>query len=158
MQTTTAVLRYRLFGVLTATALGGAAAVALTMPSADAAKDPCAASSIAKTVGSVAEKTGDYLDSHPETNQAMTTALQSEAGPASAASLKSYFDANPKVATDLQGLTQPLQALSAQCKLPVGLPQVTGLLQAAQNSGVPAVPGSGTQNAALPGPAPTARS
>ena len=66
-------------------------------PSATGATDPCAASEVARTIGSVAKSTGDYLDAHPETNQAMTTALQQPAGPQSLGSLKTYFEANPKV-------------------------------------------------------------
>ncbi len=122
--TTSATLRHRLFGVLTATALGGAALVASAVPSAVGASDPCAASEMARTIGSVAKSAGDYLDSHPETNQAMTNVLQQPAGPQSVNSLKSYFDANPKVAGDLQTISQPLTALSTRCKLPISIPQV----------------------------------
>ncbi len=178
MKTTTT--RHRLLGVLTATALGGVAAAALIGPSATAAPDPCAASEVAKTAGSVAKSTGDYLDSHPETNQAMTTILQQPAGPQSIASLKNYFDANPEAAGDLQTISQPLTGLSRQCKLPITIPQLLGFMQAAQGQGglpggLPGLPGgavaaqpvAGTQGSApagaaapsaptglLPGPAP----
>ena len=51
----TAKMRRRLFGVLTATAMGGAtAAVLLSAPSAVGASDPCAASEMARTIGNVA--------------------------------------------------------------------------------------------------------
>ncbi|ORV13489.1 hemophore [Mycobacterium celatum] len=148
--TTSATLRHRLFGVLTATALGGAALVASAVPSAVGASDPCAASEMARTIGSVAKSAGDYLDSHPETNQAMTNVLQQPAGPQSVNSLKSYFDANPKVAGDLQTISQPLTALSTRCKLPISIPQVLGLMQGAQNG----LPGGGAAPA-LPVAGPT---
>jgi len=167
MKSTTA--RHRPLGVLTATALGGVAAAALIGPSATAAPDPCAASEVAKTAGSVAKSTGDYLDSHPETNQAMTTILQQPAGPQSITSLKNYFDANPKVASDLQTISQPLTGLSTQCKLPITIPQVLGFVQAAQGQGglpggLPGLPGAavvgqptaGTQGSAPAGSAPPA--
>lgn len=132
MKTTTAALRHALLGVLTAAALGGAATLSLTAPSATGAPDPCAASEMARTVGSVAKSAGDYLDSHPETNQAMTNALQQSAGPQSMNSLKSYFEANPKVTSDLTKIGEPLTGLSMQCKLPISIPQVLGFMQNAQ--------------------------
>ncbi|OBI46039.1 hemophore [Mycobacterium kyorinense] len=160
-------LRRSLLGVLTATALGGSAAVALAVPSAVGATDPCAASEMARTVSSVAKSTGDYLDSHPETNQAMTAIMQQPAGPQSVASLKTYFEANPKVAGDLTSISQPLTGLSTRCKLPISIPQVLGAMQAAQGGLPGGLPGGaaaqtvagmqGTAPAAtgpLPGPPP----
>lgn len=167
MKTTTA--RHRLLGILLATALGGVAAAALIGPSATAASDPCAASEVAKTAGAVAKSTGDYLDSHPETNQAMTTILQQPAGPQSVTSMKNYFDANPKVVSDLATISEPLTGLSTQCKLPITIPQVLGFMQAAQGQGglpggLPALPGAaaaaqpvaGTQGSAPAAPKPVA--
>jgi heme-binding protein len=156
-----ATLRRRLIGVLTATGLGGTAAVVLltSMPSAVGASDPCAASEMARTISNVARSAGDYLDGHPETNQAMTSVMQQPAGPNSVTSLKSYFDANPKAASDLQTIASPLAGLSSRCKMPISLPQVLGFMQSAQGAipgGVPGgLPGaaqvvSGTQNA-IPG-------
>ncbi len=136
-------------------AAGGATVFSLatqagsSMPSATAAPDPCAASQIAKTVGSVANSMGTYLDSHPQTNQALTTISQQQGGPASLAALKSYFDANPQVAKDMQTLQSPLSDLAGRCKLPVTIPQVMGLMQAAQQGG--GLPGG------LPGSLPTAQ-
>ncbi|MBS4727830.1 hemophore [Mycobacterium sp. SM1] len=124
-----------LLGILIAAGLGGGAAGALTGPAVRAASDPCAASEVAKTAGAVAKSTGDYLDSHPETNQAMTAILRQPAGAPSVTLLKNYFDANPKVATDLQTISQPLTGLSAQCNLAITIPQVLGFMQAAQGQG-----------------------
>jgi hypothetical protein len=76
---TSASLRRRLLGILTATALGGTATVVLAAPSAVGASDPCAVSEMAKTISNVAKSAGDYLDRHPETNQAMTTVLRQPA-------------------------------------------------------------------------------
>lgn len=142
---TAALVRRGLVAVFAATAAGGGAAVfALTgpsAPSAAAAPDACAASEVAKTIGSVATSTGAYLDSHPQTNQALTTISQQQAGPQSLVALKTYFDANPQAEKDMERLQAPLQSLSAKCKLPVTLPQVLGLMQAAQSQGA-AAPGS----------------
>lgn len=96
--------------------------------------DPCAASEVARTVGSVAKSMGDYLDSHPETNQVMTAVLQQQVGPGSVASLKAHFEANPKVASDLHALSQPLTDLSTRCSLPISGLQAIGLMQAVQGA------------------------
>jgi hemophore len=158
MKTTAKAVRRSVYAAFAAAAAGGAAAAALAgfaPSSATAAPDPCAASSIAKTVGSVATSTGNYLDSHPETNQALTTISQQQAGPQSLAAVKSYFDANPQAAKDMQQLQQPLVNLSGRCKLPVTMPQLLALMQSAQSQG--ALPGSlpgslpGDQSVSLPG-------
>ncbi|MCV7287417.1 hemophore [Mycolicibacterium wolinskyi] len=150
MKPTKGELRRKLAVAFAATAAGGAAVAALLGPSATAASDPCAASEVSRTVGKVATNTGDYLDSHPQTNQALTTILQQQAGPQTLASLKAYFDANPQVAKDMQQLQQPLQSLGTKCKLPVTLPQLLGLMQAAQQQGA-TLPGG------LPGGLPSAQ-
>ena len=150
MKTGTATRRRRLCAGLIGVTLPSAAVALLAGPSATGATDPCAASEVARTIGSVAKSMGDYLDSHPETNQAMTTILQQQAGPQSVTSLKSYFEANPKVAMDMTSISQPLTGLSTQCKLPITIPQAMGLMQQAQGAtgGLPALPG----NAAGPVP------
>ena len=153
MNTTTKALRRSLYAVFAASAVGGASVAALmgsTVPSATAATDPCAASELARTIGSVATSMGTYLDSHPQTNQALTTISQQQAGPQSLGAVKTYFDANPQVAKDMQQLQQPLVNLSTRCKLPVSLPQLMGLMQAAQQQGG-ALPGG------LPGTLQTAQ-
>ena len=158
MKTPSAVRRY-LGGVFAASIVAGAvltAVAAPSSPSATAAADPCAASEVARTIGSVATSTGNYLDAHPETNTALTTISQQQSGPQSLGALKTYFDANPQAAKDMQALQAPLQGLSARCRLPFTLPQVMGLLQAGQ-SPTAALPGSlpsalsSTQNATAPG-------
>jgi hemophore len=160
-------MRRRLLAALTATGLGGTTAlVLLSAPSAIGASDPCAASEMARTISNVARSAGDYLDGHPETNQAMTSVMQQPAGPASATSLKSFFDANPKAAGDLQTIASPLAGLSNRCKMPISLPQVLGFMPSAQGAVPGGLPGgmpsgviSGVQNgipggAAVPGAAP----
>jgi heme-binding protein len=64
--------------------------------------------------------------------------------------MKAYFDANPQAAKDMQQLQQPLANLSTRCRLPVSLPQLMGLMQAAQQPGG-ALPGG------LPGAVQTAQ-
>jgi hemophore len=158
MRSITAAVRRGLFATFAASAVGGAAVIAVTvssapaMPSASAAPDPCAASEVAKTIGAVAMSTGNYLDTHPQTNQALTTISKQQAGPQSLGALKTYFDANPQAAKDLQQLQQPLATLSGRCKLPLTLPQVMGLMQAAQQApGLPTSLPAGESSASTAG-------
>lgn len=143
MSTATATGHRRLVAVVLAAAAPCAAAAVLAGPQATGANDPCAASEVARTIGSVSKSMGDYLDAHPETNQAMTTMLQQQAGPQSLHSMKSYLQANPKVALDMTSIAQPLTNVSTQCKLPITLPQAMGLMQQAQGAtgGSPAAAG-----------------
>ncbi|MBV8348803.1 MAG: hemophore [Mycolicibacterium sp.] len=140
-------VRRSLYGVFAASAVGGVAAAALAVPAATAAPNPCAASEIARTIGSVSTTTGNYLDSHPDTNTALTSAAQ-QAPPQALASLKTYFDANPKVGSDLQTIQQPLLGLTGQCKLPITVPQALQLLQAAAQNG--GLAGGGALPAGVP--------
>jgi hemophore len=133
------------------------ATLATVSPSATAATDPCAASEVAKTVGSVASSMGSYLDAHPETNTALTTISQQQAGPQSLVALKTYFDANPAAGKDMQQLQQPLVTLSSRCRLPLTLPQLLGLMQSAQSQ-AGALPGGALPGGALPGGLPGALS
>jgi len=175
MISTAKTLRRSLYAVFAVSAAGGASVTALMgNPSATAATDPCAASELAKTIGSVATSMGTYLDTHPQTNQALTTISQQQAGPQSLGAVKNYFDANPQAAKDMQQLQQPLVSLSTRCQLPISLPQLMGLmqggalpgglpgaLQTAQTMGVPSGSAPASQSPAaavtqgtglLPGP------
>lgn len=140
----TATGRRRIFAGLIAATAPCAALAVVAGPAATGATDPCAASEVARTIGSVSKSMGDYLDSHPETNQTMTSMLQQQAGPQSMTGLKSYFEANPKVAADMTSIAQPLTNLSLQCKLPISPSQAMGMMQQAQGAagGLPALPGS----------------
>jgi hemophore len=144
-------VRRLLHAVFATCAVGAAAAVATAGPSATAANDPCAASEIARTIGTVATNTGNYLDSHPSTNAVLTAASQ-QPGPQAVASLKTYFDANPHVEKDMQTLQQPLTSLTGKCRLPITLPQLLQMMQGAQQaqSAAQAVGLPSPANAALP--------
>lgn len=144
MTTGSAGRRRKILAGLIAAAAPGAALAVLAGPPATGANDPCAASEVARTIGSVSKSMGDYLDSHPETNQTMTSMLQQQAGPQSLSGLKTYFDANPKVAGDMTSIAQPLTSLSLQCKLPISIPQMMGMMQQAQGAAgaLPALPGN----------------
>jgi hemophore len=154
---TVASARRALCAAFAVTAAGGVAVAALAAgsPSATAAQDPCAASEVAKSVGSVATSMGSYLDSHPQTNTALTTISQQQGGPQSLVALKTYFDANPQASKDMEQLQQPLVNLSTKCRLPLTLPQLMGLMQNAQGA-LPGgtLPGGTLLGGTLPGTTP----
>lgn len=156
MTKATATGRRRILAGLIAAVAPGAALAVLAGAPATGASDPCAASEIARTIGSVSKSMGDYLDAHPETNQTMTSMLQQQAGPQSVTGLKSYFEANPKVAGDMTSIAQPLTNLSQQCKLPISPTQAMGMMQQAQGAagGLPALPGYAALPPAAPAPVP----
>lgn len=136
--TTRRIRRSGLPAALVSTAAAGFGAYLLAGPGtpiAPAAPDPCAASEVAKTVAEVATYTGNYLEANPKANRALTTISQQQGGSESVVALKAYFDANPEVAGDMQRLQLPLTSLSGRCKLPITVPQLLGLMQAAQQQG-----------------------
>lgn len=137
-------------GAASVAAAGAACAALLSAPVAGAAPDACAASTIARTVGSVGTNTGIYLEAHPDTNDVLTMLAAQPAGPNSIAALKLYFDRDPQAAKDLQAIQQPLTSLTTKCKLPISLPQVLGLMQAAQQGGVPAAAADAGASAVSP--------
>ena len=144
--------RRKLAAGLIAVAVPAAAFGLMAEPHATGAADPCAASEVARTVSSVTKSLGDYLDAHPDTDNVMTSVLQQQAGPQSFDTLKSYFTANPKVALDMQTMTQPLTNLSTRCKLPISLPQAIGMMQQAQGGGLPGLPGASPAGAPVAPP------
>ena len=152
MKTTDKTVRRGLAGVFVTCALGGAVATAITGPAASAAPDPCMASEVAKSVGTAATDTGEYLDDHPSAN-AQLTMISKQEGPQAIASLKAFFDANPQVAADLKEIQSPVTDLATQCQLPISLPQILALMQAAQQAQTPTAGLPGAQQVAgvLPG-------
>jgi heme-binding protein len=110
---------------------------------------------VRKSLGVVCLRPVKLPVTHPQTNQALTTISQQQGGPQSLVALKTYFDANPQAAKDLQALQTPLTDLSGRCKLPITIPQVLGMLQNAQGGLPGGLPGSlpGAQAVGLPGAA-----
>ena len=115
----------------------------MSAPAAVGASDPCAASEVARTIGNVARSAGDYLDGHPETNQAMTSVLQQPAGPQSVTLAEELLRRQPQGGQRYADDRVTAGRAVEQCKMPISLPQVLGLMQAAQGAGsAAAVPGA----------------
>jgi heme-binding protein len=134
MKMTKTTIRRGLCGMFAGGLLGGIASAAIAMPVANAAPDQCTVSGVATTQSSVSLAMSTYLQTHPQTNQELTTiAMQSPT--ATQASYRTYFAANPNVATDLQGIQQPITELSTQCGIETSLNPLTDALKPALPSG-----------------------
>ena len=127
-KTTTMTARRGLYGVLAGGLLGGIASAAIVMPSANAAPDQCNASGMANTVSSVSLSMSTYLQTHPETNVALTDIAKQSPTQADV-SYRTYFEQNPKVADDLKVIQQPVTELSTQCNTQASPNQVVDALK-----------------------------
>jgi heme-binding protein len=125
---TTTIARRGLYGVLAGGLLGGIASAAIVMPSANAAPDQCSASGMATTQSSVSLSMSTYLQTHPETNQALTD-IAKQSPTMADASYRTYFAANPTVADDLKAIQQAVTELSTQCNTQVSPNAVTDVLK-----------------------------
>jgi hemophore-related protein len=71
---------------------------------------------------------GQYLDAHPDANQALTDA--GAQGPQAESSLRSYFTGHPQQFLDLKGIARPLTDQKNQCNTTVSPAQLAALLNA----------------------------
>ncbi|BBZ77857.1 hypothetical protein MANY_31940 [Mycolicibacterium anyangense] len=79
-----------------------------------AAADDCTASGLARTISGVAANTADYLEAHPDVNDAFTR-LKGESRPQMRTDAQQYLNANPQVRADWQRLRAPLNDLAQRC-------------------------------------------
>jgi heme-binding protein len=120
-------VRRGLVGVIAATALGAATA-AVTAPMA-AAQPNCSAAGLASTVSGVTAAAGQYLDAHPDANDAITAA-GSQSPQQAESNLRAYFTSHPQQYNDLRGIAQPLSNMRSSCNTNVSGSQLSALLQA----------------------------
>ena len=121
-------VRRGLYGMLAGGLLGGFAAATIALPTANAAPGECSASEVATTQSSVQLSMSTYLQTHPQTDQALTDIAKLAPTEAEQA-YATYFDENPQVATDLRGLQQPVSNMSTQCGIQAEPSQLTEALQ-----------------------------
>ena len=127
MKMSATAMRRGLYGAFATCALGGVAAAIISLPTANAAP-PCSAGAFAVTASGVLSQAGDYLDTHPEANNVLTTA--GTQGAASQASVRDYFVAHPQELTDLRGIAQPLIEMRRQCNTAVSPMEIATLFEA----------------------------
>jgi hemophore-related protein len=104
-------------GVAAGCLLGGIAAATIAAPTAMAAPE-CTANGVSNTVSSTLGSARAYLDTHPGANQAVGAAF-TQPRPQAAASLRSYFTANPQEYYDLKGILAPIGDTQRQCNVAV---------------------------------------
>jgi hemophore-related protein len=121
-------LRRGLVGALAATALGASTA-AVAAPMAGAQPSNCSAAGLASTVSGVSAAAGQYLDAHPDANDAITAA-GSQTPQQAEANLRTYFTGHPQQYNDLRGIAQPLSNMRTSCNTNVTGSQLSALLQA----------------------------
>jgi hemophore len=130
MSTTAKTVRRGLYGMIAGGLLGGVATATIALPNANAAPDECSASGVATTQSSVQLSMSTYLQTHPQTDQAMTD-IAKQSPTEAQVSYRTYFANNPKVADDLKGIQQPVTELSSQCGIEVTSNQLTDALKTA---------------------------
>jgi hemophore-related protein len=123
-------VRRGLYGMFAGGLLGGIASAAILMPSANAAPDQCSASGVATAQSSVQLSLSTYLQTHPQTNEALTD-IAKQSPTEAQVSYRTYFADNPKVADELKGIQQPVTELSSQCGIQVSPNQLTDALRTA---------------------------
>jgi hemophore-related protein len=129
VKSTASTVRRCLLAVCAASALGAAGVANIAPPVAIAAPAPCTAAGLANTVSSVTGAAGQYLDAHPDANDALTQA-GSQPPEDAKASLRAYFMGHSDQYLALQNIARPLTDLRAQCNSNVGPGQIAALLQA----------------------------
>ncbi|MFZ3267580.1 MAG: heme-binding protein [Mycobacterium sp.] len=103
-----------------------AIAVVLTSPTAGAVPAPCTASGLAATASGVLNGASGYLDSHPDANNVLTTAVNQPPADAKSA-VRGYFIGHPGEFLDLKNIAQPLLDLRGQCNTAVSPGQLAAL-------------------------------
>jgi hemophore-related protein len=114
-------------GILAAAVLAGVAIPIVMLPSAKGDPEPCTAANLSATISKVNQDISQYLQAHPDTNQALTDVAKQSPYAAQSA-FTDYFKGNTAAAADLHTLQQPLVDLSNQCGFQVSPGQVLGAL------------------------------
>jgi heme-binding protein len=115
--------------VFAGSALAVAAAATIAVPSAKADPAPCTAAGLSSTVSGVTGAAASYLGSHPDVDQAITSAGGQSTQDAQQA-LQAYFVTHPQELVDLRGIAAPLSELRGRCNQSVSPGQIAALLQA----------------------------
>lgn len=129
MTSTRPTVRRGMFGIIAGAALGATAATTIAVPTATAQPAACTAAGLANTVSGVTGAAGQYLDSHPDVNDAITGA-GSESPEQAQANLRAYFVTHPQEYGELRAIAQPLVDLRNSCNQNVSGAQIAALLQA----------------------------
>jgi hemophore-related protein len=119
-------LRRQAFGVVASCAFGGLVVTGIPAASAEPA---CTAATLSTTLGGVASATGQYLDTHPDANQAVTNAGSMSPQDGENA-IRTYFVNHPGEWAELRNFATPLANLRHQCQVQVAPAQIARLYDA----------------------------
>src|SRR3954447_15612458 len=120
--------RHRL-GALVVGVLGATSMSTGVSPQATAAPAPCTAAELASVTSGVTANAAQFLEAHPDANDALTQA-GSQSPQAAKSSVRGYFVAHPDQFLQLQGIAKPLIDLRGRCNAGVSIGQVASLLDA----------------------------
>jgi hemophore-related protein len=93
--------------------ISGFAAAVVVAPAAAAGAD-CSPGALSNTVGTTTDSARQYLQNHPDANDAVT-ASESQPRPVASADLRDYFTAHPQEYYDLRGILAPIRDAQRQC-------------------------------------------
>jgi hemophore-related protein len=124
-----AMTRRRRLGAFAVGVLGATSVATGGSSVATAAPAPCTAAELASVASGVTANASQFLEAHPDANDALTQA-GSQSPQAAKSSLRSYFLAHTDQYFQLHGIAQPLIDLRARCNASVSIGQVASLVDA----------------------------
>jgi heme-binding protein len=107
----------RVVRVAAAVAAGVVALAAGGVAGAQPPGDSCSPAAMMRAHAAAMTQMADYLDSHPDVQQAFTDARSRATAQERQAAVKAYTDAHPDVAAAFQNIHQRVADLSASCGL-----------------------------------------
>lgn len=80
--------------------------------------DPCSPSEMMRGRAAVMDQMADYLDAHPDVEQALRQTMQMGSPRERHVAMQGYLQAHPDVAADMKNIRQPMMDRRANCGLP----------------------------------------
>jgi heme-binding protein len=132
--------------VVSAAAAGVVALAAAGAAGAQPPPDPCSPASVIRAHAAAMTQMADYLDAHPDVQQAFRDAWSKGTPEERQGAIRAYMDTHPEVAAAHQNIHQPVMDLSARC----GLPMQEGMMPGDMTPG-DMTPGDMTPGGMAPG-------
>jgi heme-binding protein len=132
--------------VVSVAAAGVVALAAAGAAGAQPPPDPCSPASVIRAHAAAMTQMADYLDAHPDVQQAFRDAWSKGTPEERQGAIRAYMDTHPEVAAAHQNIHQPVMDLSARC----GLPMQEGMMPGDMTPG-DMTPGDMTPGGMAPG-------
>lgn len=104
--------------VLGAATVGVMGLLVAGLASAQPPPDPCSPAEFMRAHAGTIHKTADYVETHPEVQQAIRDAWNNTTPEERQNAVKEFMDSRPDVAAAEQDIQQPLKGLAVKCGLP----------------------------------------